>query len=442
MNRGALWAVVLAGCASGAGADNWPQWRGPLGTGAFAETGLPARWSKDAIAWKAPLGGMGVSSPIVWGDRVFVTSQQGRGTRRPGTHPTLARGEEAGAEKPLGAAAPAEKGPHKVEFLVEAFQRKDGRRLWQYRLEAAGELPPVHDKHNLATPSPVTDGALVYAWFGTGQIVALDMDGTPVWKRNLARDYGPYIINWGHGSSPTLYRDMLLLLCDHEPASYLLALDKRTGMRRYKVNRGKGRRSHSTPTVVRGPRGDELIVNSSARIDAYDPKTGKLLWYTGEPNRFPIAVPTFHAGVVYTSRGYRSGPYLAIRAGGRGDVTKSRVEWSVATGAPYVSSLVYYDGLLYMANDTGVVTAVDPATGEKVWQERVDGIFTASPVAGDGKVYLLSETGDVIVMRAGRHPGVLERNALGMRLVASPAVSGGQFFVRGDEELLAVGRPR
>jgi glucose dehydrogenase len=440
MKRAAVLLVVLAG--SRATAEDWPQWRGPQGTGVSSETGLPARWAKGDITWKARLGGLGVSSPVVWGDRIFVTSQDGWGKRRPGMHPTLARGEEGKAEKPLGGAVAAEGDAKGVDFVVEAFHRKDGRRLWLHRFSAEGELPAVHDKHNLASPSPVTDGTFVYAWFATGQVVALDKYGTRVWQRNLSRDYAPFDITWGHGSSPALYGDLLLLLCDHESASYLLALDKKTGKQVYKVNRGKGLRSHSTPTVVRGPKGDELVVNSSERIDAYDPKTGKLLWYAGEPNRFPIPVPTHHAGILYTSRGYRSGPYMAIRAGGRGDVTKTHVQWSVATGAPYVSSLVYYDGLVYMANDTGIVTAVDAATGEKVWQERVEGIFTASPVAGDGKIYLLSETGDAIVLRAGRQSQVLERNALGYRMVASPAVSDGQFFIRTDDYLLAIGKAR
>ena len=443
MNRGVMLVVLLAGWTARTVADDWPQWRGPHGTGVSTETGLPARWGKDVVAWKARLDGLGVSSPIVWGDRVFVTSQSGRGVRRTGTHPTLARGEEASDERPLGGPGAGSEGDtKKVDFIVEAFDRKDGRRLWEYRFAAEGDLPAVHDKHNLASPSPVTDGARVYAWFGTGQLIALDTDGKPVWQRHLAREYGPFEINWGHGSSPALYGDLLLLLCDHEPASYLLALDKTTGKQRYKVNRGKGLRSHSTPTVVRGPRGDELIVNSSERIDAYDPKTGKLLWHTGEANRFPIPVPAHHAGILYTSRGYRSGPYMAIRTGGRGDVSKSHVQWSVPTGAPYVSSLVYYDGLVYMANDAGIVTAVDASTGEKVWQQRVEGIFTASPVAADGKVYLLSETGDAIVLRAGRQPLVLERNALGQRMVASPAVSNGQFFIRTDDHLICIGKSR
>jgi outer membrane protein assembly factor BamB len=444
MKQGAACVVLLAALTAGAEADDWPQWRGPHGTGVSAEKDLPARWDKDALAWKARLGGLGVSSPVVGGDRVFVTSQAGRGVRRPGTHPTLARGEEGKAEKPLGGAHARGDGEAKhVDFLVEAFHRKAGRRLWQYRLPAEGDLPAVHDKHNLASPSPVTDGERVYAWFGTGQLVALDAeDGAVLWQRNLARDFGPFEITWGHGSSPALHGGLLLLLCDHEPASYLLALDKKTGQQRWRVNRGKGLRSHTTPTVVRGPRGDELIVNSSERIDAYDPRTGKPLWHAGEPNRFPIPVPAHHDGVLYTSRGYRSGPYMAIRTGGRGDVSRSHVMWTVPTGAPYVSSLLYYDGLVYMASDAGIVTAVDPASGAKVWQERVGGIFTASPIAADGKVYLLSETGEAIVLKAGRHPVVLERNVLGERLVASPAVSDGQFFIRGDEHLLAIGKPR
>jgi outer membrane protein assembly factor BamB len=444
MTRRVLAIVWLAAATGGARAEDWPQWRGPRGTGVSKETGLPARWGPEEIAWKSHLAGLGVSSPVVAGDRVYVTSQSGRGARRPGTHPTLARGDEAKWEKPLGGTAPVEgqgRAPD-VEFVVEAFHRREGRRLWEYRFAAEGDLPAVHEKHNLASPSPVTDGSRVYAWFGTGQIVALGNDGKLIWQRHLAREYAPFQINWGHASSPTLYGDVLFLLCDHEPASYLLALDKRTGRQRWKIKRGKGLRSHSTPTVVPGPRGDELIVNSSERIDAYDPKTGRLLWYTGEPNRFPIAVPAHHAGVLYMSRGYRSGPYLAIRTGGEGDVTRTHVKWSVPTGAPYVSSLLYYEGLVYMANDTGVVTAVDAGTGEKVWQERVEGIFTASPVAADGKVYLLSETGDAIVLRAGRPPAVLGRHVLGQRMVASPAVSNGQFFIRTDDHLIAIGKPR
>ncbi len=433
--------VVLMSLASVVYTDNWPQWRGPFGTGVSQERGLPVRWSKDEVTWKAPLSGLGVSAPIVWGDRVIVTSQVGESALRPGSHPTLARGQEAAAEKPLGkqAAATGQK-TKQVYFLVEAFHRADGRRLWEYRLEAEGQLPAVHQKHNLASPSPVTDGEMIYAWFGNGQLVALSMRGELVWQRHLGKEYSPFEIEWGHGSSPALYRDLLILLCDHVPASYLLALDKKTGKERWKVDRGKGSRSYSTPTVVSGPGGDELIVNASERIDAYDPATGKLLWYTGEANRFPIPVPSAEGGLLYASRGYRSGPYMAIRLGGRGDISRTHVQWLVPTGAPYISSLLYYRGLIYMANDAGIATCVDAKTGEKVWQERIEGIFSASPVAGDGKIYLTSELGETIVLEAGRQFRLLARNQLGERMVASPAISNGQLFIRTDEHLFCIGQ--
>ena len=197
--------------------------------------------------------------------------------------------------------------------------------------------------------------------------------------------------------------------------------------------------SYSTPLVVPGPQGDELIVNSSLRLDAYDPSTGEWLWQAGEPNSFPIGVATYDAGMLYTSRGYRSGPYMAIRLGGRGDVSDTHVEWRVPTGAPYISSILYYDGLIYMANGNGIASGIDAKTGVRVWQERIGGIFTATPVAGDGKVYLLSETGETVVLRAGRTPQILSRNDLGERSLASPAISNGQLFIRTDQYLVCIG---
>jgi outer membrane protein assembly factor BamB len=439
MRTPALVVLALASAFGAARAEDWPQWRGPHGNGVSLDTGYPIRWDHKSVSWRAPLGGLGVSSPVVWGGRAFVTSQAGRARLKPGRHPTLARGEEAKEEKPLGAGSAAAAAAEKVEFLVEAFARADGRRLWQYRLAAEGELPEVHEKHNLASPSPVTDGERVYAWFGNGQLVALRLDGSLAWRRHLGREYGPFHINWGHGSSPALHGDLLYLLCDHEPGSYLLALDKATGKERFKVERPKGSISYSTPTIVRGPKGDEMIVNSTTRVDAYDPKTGELLWWAGESHRFAVPVPTFHDGVLYASRGYRSGPYFAVQTGGRGDVSQTHVRWSVATGAPYISSLLHYEGLVYMANDAGIVTCVDPKTGEKVWQERIPGIFTASPVAAEGRVYLVSETGEAIVLQAGREPRVLSRNVIGERSAASPALAGGRLFLRTDDHLIAVG---
>jgi len=436
----AVWVLAVFGLSGLAMAEDWPNWRGPDGNGVSSERGLPLAWSEDEnIAWRARLGGMGLSSPIVSGDTILVTSQAGRGVVRGGNHPTLGGRGGGPEERSIGGAAGGD-----VVFLVEAYQRSDGRRLWQHRIPATGELPSVHRKTNLANPSPVTDSEHVYAWFGNGQIVALDMEGKLVWERHLGEDYGPFEITWGHSSSPTIYGDALILLCDHEPASYLLALDKRTGKELWKADRGEGLRSYSTPTVVPGPEGDELVINSSERIEGYDPKTGKRLWYYVEPSRFPITVPSFSYsdGIIYTSRGYRSGPYMAIRPGGRGDIAGTEhLVWHVPTGAPYVSSVVHYDGVVYFASDAGVLQAADAKTGKRLFQGRTGGVFSAAPIAGDGKVYFVSETGETIVLRASREFEILARNKLDARFLASPVVSNGQIFLRSDDELICVGTP-
>jgi outer membrane protein assembly factor BamB len=410
-----------------------------------AGAGLPTTWSTDRnVAWRAALAGLGTSSPIVWGDRVFVTSQTGSVTLAGGgAHPQLARDDRslAAQENPIGGRglAPDRSGSD-VSLVVEAFRLSTGERLWEHRTRAAGPMPVVHEKHNLATPTPVTDGERVYAWFGNGQVVALDLGGRPVWTRHLGMDYSPFDTQWGHGSSPVLYGDLLILLCDHLSDAYLLAVDARTGEQRWKVERGDGRVSHSTPLVVPGPNGDELLVNSSARIDVYDPRTGRLLWYTGSERQTPIPSAVYHDGLIYLSRGYRNSDFLALRPGGRGAVTRTHIAWEAPSGASYVPSIVYYDGLLYMTNEVGVVTCADARTGERVWRHRLGGVFFASPVAGDGKIYLVSETGETFVLRAGRTPEVLAENDLGERFIASPAIAQGRLFLRSDRTLFAVGR--
>lgn len=407
-------------------AANWPQWRGPTADGISDEKDVPVQWK---VLWKAPLTGLGTSTPILWGDQIFLTAQLGDG-------PFEQRGRDfdnASVAKKTGRR-------DKVEFVVQSFSRADGRLRWEYRLPADGELPAVHMKHNLASPSCITDGQLVYAWFGTGQVVALTLDGKLAWSRSLGKDYGPFQILWGHGSSPTLYKDSLLLLCDHQGAAYLLSVEKKTGKTRWKADRGNDRRSYTTPFLVPGPRGDELIVNSSQRIDAVDPTTGELLWHVGEPNRVPVPTPVFHNGVLYANRGYSSSPYLAVKTGGRGDVAKTHVLWNNPTGGPYVASLLYYQGLLYMANETGIASCVDASTGQVLWRERLGGVFSASPVAAAGKVYLVNEQGDGFVLQAGREYKLLHRNQLGERTLASPAISDGRIYLRTDDHLVAVGR--
>lgn len=431
-----LLALLLPCPAPG---ENWPEWRGPHGNGVSGEENLPAEWSGvDGVAWKAPIRGSGVSSPVVWDGTIVLTSQLGRGVVREGDLPSLTRGEdptERGLSEPASTDGAID-GP--VRFVVQAFDAADGSVLWEHELPARGPPIEVHDKNNLATPSCATDGAGVYCLFGTGQLVASSLDGERLWQRDLREEHGAFDIGWGHSSSPVLYGDSLILLCDHQSSSFLLALDKASGDQKWKVDRGQELRSYSTPMVVRGEERDELIVNSSQGIQAYAPGSGEPLWHFEEANRFPTPSPAFGDGVIFMSRGHRSGPYMAIRPGGSGDVSQSHVQWHVPTGAPYVTSLVYYRGVVYMVNGRGHAAAVDGATGETLWRSRLGGVYSASPVAGDGKVYLSSEGGEVVVLKAGREPEVLARNDLGERLLASPAISGGRIYFRSDHHLFAV----
>ena len=421
------WATAVPALA-----NDWPQWRGPTADGVSAETGIPIRWGGgENIAWRAPLEGLGTSTPIIWADRIFVTSQLGRGgidergarfanTRRPKLH---------------------DSGDGTITLVVQAFRLIDGELLWEFAMPAEGWVPPVHRKHNLASPSVVTDGEMVYAWFGNGQVAALTVDGDLAWSRHIGEEYARFDVLWGHGSSPMLYDDTVVLLCDHPPGGYLLALDRWTGEERWKVDRGPGLRSYSTPFLVTTATRDELIVNSANRIDAYDPRSAELLWHAGGTVSLAIAMPVYADGVLYTSRGYASGPYLAIRTGGRGDVSASHILWQSPTRAPYISSLLLYDGLLYMATELGIVSATDAADGALVWRLRLDGVFTASPVAADGHVYFLGESGETFVIAAGREPTVVARNPIGERSLASPAISNGRIFIRTDDHLVAIGPP-
>lgn len=439
----ATYLVFSLTIATALNAANWPQWRGPAGTGVSADTAVPTEWSESRnIAWKAPIGGLGVSSPIVWGDRAFITYQVGASALRGGNHPTFIQGGDARAagEVPLGGERPSEIND-KIQFVVAAYQTSDGKLLWEYKLNADGDLPPVHEKRNLAVSSPVTDGERVYAWFANGQLAAVNTNGKLAWSRHLGKEYKTFDLAWGHASSPALYRDRLLLMCYEDSFAYLLGLDSRTGKELWKVERPAPLKSYSTPLVLETGKGPEVIVNATGGLEAFDPCDGKSLWTFKEETRFAVPMPVIHEGVIYTSRGYRSGPYMAMRAGLRGDVAKDQLLWHVPTGAPYTSSIVYSNGLIFFAQEAGIVSCVEAETGKLVWRERLGGIYSSSPVAAGDRVYLFSETGETIVLRASRKPEVLARNKLDGHVIASPAIAGGRILIRTDRHLIAVANP-
>ncbi len=269
-------------------------------------------------------------------------------------------------------------------------------------------------------------------WFST-------LNGKLAWTRHLGKEYTPFNIDWGHSSSPVVYKDRLILVCYQGSAAYLLALDKRTGKELWRLDREKGLKSYSTPIIVEAAKGPEVVLNTSEGIEAYmTRRTEKLLWQFKEASRFPIPMPVYHDGLLYLSRGYRSGPYMALQTGGRGDISKTGVVWHSETGAPYISSVVYYDGLIYMAGELGIVTCIDAKNGEHVWRQRLGGFYSASPVAADGKIYFVGETGETLVLRAGRTPEVLAKNDIGEQCIASPAISNKQLFIRTDQNLIAI----
>ena len=416
--------IVLAWLPGILQAGNWPQWRGPSAMGVSDETDLPTRWDSNGnIVWKVQIKGLGASTPIIWDKRIFITGQDGSGPVNIGFRPGNVDSHEG----------------ESVTFIVKCLSTEDGSTLWEKRLPAEGPLPPVHSMHNLASPSCVTDGERVVAWFGTGQVFCFDLEGNPLWKRHIGKEVSPFDLRWAHGSSPLIHGKFLYLLCDHNTAAYLLAIDKTNGKTEWKVDRGKEMRSYSTPFIFEADGRKELIVNSNPGLDAYDPDTGKHLWRAGSSCRVPVSIPVAADGILYASRGDRSGPYMAIRGGGSGDVTETHTLWKVSTGASYVSSPLLYQGLLYFSTENGIVRCVDPADGKTVWMERVQGKFWSSPVAADGHIFLLAESGQTVVLKAGRKVELVARNSLGEKAIASPAISSNSIFIRSEKHLYRIG---
>lgn len=425
-------AILLS---SRAQAENWPGWRGAARTGVSDEKGLPLAWSeKQGVLWKVALPGSGISNPIVWGDRVFVTSSDGR---------------------------------NQDELHLMCLARDGGGEKWHLRLW--GSAPTLHHptKSSMASPSPVTDGEHVFAFYGSGDVVCVDFDGGLVWQRSLASEYGPFENRFAASSSPLLYRDLLLLQCDHYGPSYLLGIDKATGTNRWKTDRPNVWLSWSSPqltpatakaggdppvTSPNRPRAlktnvvpaatnasEELLVCGSHRLDAYNPTTGEKLWTVGGMSRECVPTPIFGHGLIFAATG-PNGQTVCIRPGGRGDVTASHVVWSNPRGAPFVPSPILVGDHLYLVDDKGVATCLDATSGHMTWRKRFGGAFTASPVAGDGKLYFCDESGKTIVVATDTNKyRELGRNQLDEAIFASPAISQGRLFIRTTGHLYCIG---
>jgi outer membrane protein assembly factor BamB len=399
-------AVAMVGVSEEA-ARYWPRWRGPSGQGLAIDSGYPDRWSSNEnILWRAGVPGRGHSSPIVWADRIFLTTARGDG-----------------------------------RASILAFNRTDGKLLWEtFNPDTTSEN--LHQKNSHASATPSTDGRRVYASFGNKGVMAVDFDGRVAWHRSL----GTFANYHGTAGSPLLYKDRLIVFQDHAGGSsggaFVAALDTSTGKTIWSTPR-RGTVGWSTPVAIRAFDHDEIIVSSQSLVHAYNPDTGAELW-TCRGNLFEvIPTPVVGHGMVFCSSG-RAGPTLAIRPGGKGDVTGSHLAWQSPRGSPFVPSPLLYGDTLYLVNDmASIATALKATSGELVWQGRM-GVatregFSASPVGVDGKVFFTNDEGETFVLRAGPTFELIHVNRLDAQVLASPAMVERKWYFRTGRELLAIG---
>ena len=429
---GSLGIATIGSSAAG----NWPQWRGPDGSGISTEKNLPAEWNTTKnIKWKTPIEGRGHSSPIVWGNKIFLTTAI-EGEVVPGAKaPTHMMGDKEFVH-------PDSVGANKKHtFKVIALNRDSGKVLWQ---AVAFEGTPYDDRHrksSYAASTPATDGKMVYAFFGSEGLYAYDFNGKLAWKADLGK---MGTVGMGTGTSPIVFENLVIVQCDEEngTASFIVALDKKTGKEVWKTPR-KVQVSWSTPLLVKTAKRAELIASGTESIVSYDPATGKELWSHKGVESNAIPSPVANNDMVYVVAGFPAKIAMAIRLGGSGDLTGTpNVPWSYKKGTAYVPSPILYGDYLYLTTDRGILTCIDAKTGEIKYEGGripVPATFTASPVAFDGKILLTSEDGDTFIVKAGPKHEIVGTNSVGEPVYASPAIADGRIYIRGEKNIYCIG---
>jgi outer membrane protein assembly factor BamB len=423
-------------CFAEAAPKNWEQWRGPEGNGVSSETNLPAEWSGSKnIKWKTPIPGRGHSSPIIWGNRVFLTTDV-EGEVVPGAKAVEHKDEGKPYKHPDSIGA-----DRKHAFKVLCIDRGTGKMLWERTAYEGTVYDDRHRKSSYAAPTPATDGTYVFAYFGTEGLFCYDFGGKLIWKVSP----GPIAaFGMGTGTSPVLFDNTVILQCDEDNGekSFIVALDKKTGKEVWKTPR-KVQASWSTPLIVRGPQRTEMITSGNELIISYDPKTGKELWRTKGHESNAIATPLAGNGMVFVYAGSPVKKTIAIALGGSGDLSDSKsIVWQYDKGTAYVPSSILYGEYLYLLSDRGIITCLEAKSGKIVYEGGripIPATFTASPVAFDGKILLLSEDGDTFVIKAGPKHEVLATNSIAEPVYASPAISDGMIFIRGEQNLYCIG---
>jgi outer membrane protein assembly factor BamB len=419
MKRIAIGLGLMVAAAAAVSAENWPHWRGPSHNGVSGEKGLSLKWSPtENIAWKIPMPSRTGATPIIWGDVIFLN---------------VATEEKTG------------------DLELWAVDRKKGEILWKRPIAGGNNM---QRKQNMSSPSPVTDGRTVWVMTGVGVLKAFDFKGGELWKRDIQQDYGQFGLNWGYASSPLLHEGALYVQVLHgmktDDPSYILKIDARSGKTIWRVERPtdairESPDSYTTPLLVRSGNTTEIVISGGDVVTGHDPATGKELWRARglNPKNNPfnriIASPVAVGNLVIACT--RENPMLAIRTGGRGDVTDTHIAWTFEKGGPDVPTPVSDGTLLYIVNDRGVVHALDVKSGNVVYgPERIrPGTYSASPVLADGRIYITSEEGVTTVFAAGPKFEVLSENAVDEYVLSSVAVSNGQIFLRTDKHLYAIG---
>jgi len=387
--------------------SQWPGWRGPDGAGHSDETGLPVAWDAKNVVWTTQLKGRGQSSPIAWQDRIFLTTATERGARRE----------------------------------VVCIDRKNGHVLWE-RVAWTGEPEGIHSMNSWASPTCATDGQRVVACFGNGGLHCYDLNGNILWSRDLGRFENA---NWGFGSSPIIVENLVIQACDADNDAFLVAIDKQSGAEVWRTPRPKSR-SFSTPLLINTGARRELVINGHSGMRSYDPSTGKELWFcTGGSGR---GTPTVVTGrglvIVLSGRTRGDGDLMAFRPGGSGDVTVTHNAWHVRRGGRDLPSPIVVDDFLIVANlRTGIGSCYDVTTGKLHWKNRLHGRFSASPIETGGLVYILSESGETIVIKPDREYREVARSRLNAEddevFRTSLMPYAGHIFCRSDKRLYCIG---
>jgi outer membrane protein assembly factor BamB len=437
-------AIWLLACVT-VSAQNWPSFRGPSASGVAEGSPTPVKWDADTgqnIVWKTPVAGVAVSSPIVWGDRVFVST-------------AVSSDPSAGIRTGLYGDVEPAKDMSKHSWRLLALDKRTGKVLWERVAHEGIPKTKRHPKSSQASATPVTDGRHVVVSFGSEGLYAYDMDGKPLWTRDLGVLNAGWFYDpdyeWGVGSSPIIWKNLVIVQCDIQKNSFIAAFDVATGEPVWRTPREEIP-SFATPAVFESNGRAELVTQATTFTRGYDPATGKELWRFSGNSEITIPTPIVGLGFVIITNGYRGvQPIFAIKPRATGDITlqgdetkNEFVAWSTKRGGPYIPTPVLYGDRLYVLLNNGVLAAYDARTGQRTYQERLGqgGSFSASPVAADGKIYLTSEDGDVFVVKAGPTYELLATNHVGQVVIATPAISDGMIIIRGLKDVLAIGQKR